>query len=150
MQQPVTQVSLTSSIKKHLASASAAIMIAMLIMTSSPGLYARAAEQPAAVSDFSIKVSSSPAAALTEGVFYGSPINGIRLNDREDDNYKVIDGSVYTADGKTLFVYFPTELNEDYEYEKPSGYQAMNMRTCISWQIKGCPLNCTGPGYRTI
>ena len=57
-------------------------------------------------------------ATLTEGVFYGSPINGIRLNDREDNNYKVIDGSLYTADGKTLFVYFPTELNEDYEYEK--------------------------------
>lgn len=57
-------------------------------------------------------------ATLTEGVFYGSPINGIRLNDREDNNYKVIDGSLYTADGKTLIVYFPTELNEDYEYEK--------------------------------
>ena len=57
-------------------------------------------------------------ATLTEGVFYGSPINGIRLNDREDNNYKVIDGSLYTADGKTLFAYFPTELNEDYEYEK--------------------------------
>ena len=59
-------------------------------------------------------------ATLTEGVFYGSPINGIRLNDREDNNYKVIDGSLYTADGKTLIVYFPTELNEDYEYEKTS------------------------------
>ena len=57
-------------------------------------------------------------ATLKEGVFYGSPINGIRLNDCENDNYKVIDGSVYTADGKTLFVYFPTALNEDYEYEK--------------------------------
>ena len=57
-------------------------------------------------------------ATLKEGVFYGSPINGIRLNDREDENYKVIDGSVYSDDGKTLFVYFPTALNEDYEYEK--------------------------------
>lgn len=59
-------------------------------------------------------------ATLTEGVFYGSPINGIRMYSSDHDNYKVIDGSVYTADGKTLFVYFPTELNENYEYEKTS------------------------------
>lgn len=48
MQQPVNQNSLTRTIKRCIASASAAVMIAMLIMTSSPGLYARAAEQPAA------------------------------------------------------------------------------------------------------
>ena len=65
MQQPVNHNSLTRTIKRCIASASAAVMIAILIMTSSPGLYARAAEQPAAVSDFSIKVSSSPAATLT-------------------------------------------------------------------------------------
>ena len=65
MQQPVNHNSLTRTIKRYIASASAAVMIAMLIMTSSPGLYARAAEQPTAVSDFSIKVSSSPAATLT-------------------------------------------------------------------------------------
>ena len=57
-------------------------------------------------------------ATLKEGAFYGSPINGIRLYDRDNNNYEVIDGSVYSDDGKTLFVYFPTALNEDYEYEK--------------------------------
>ena len=96
-------------------------MIAMLIMTSSPGLYARAAEQPAAVSDFSIKVSSSPAAALTEGVFYGSPINGIRLNDREDDNYKVIDGERYYFDEEGVMLTGWQEIDGVWYYFSESG-----------------------------
>ena len=59
-------------------------------------------------------------ATLAEGTFYGSPINGIRLYSSDEPNYKVIDGSLYTADGKTLVVYFPMKLNEDYDFEKTS------------------------------
>ena len=57
-------------------------------------------------------------ATLTEGTFYGSPINGISLTGSENANYKLINGSLYTSDGKTLVAYFPTALNEDNEYEK--------------------------------
>ena len=54
---------------------------------------------------------------LKEGTFYGSTINGIEINDGESPaNYKLIDGSLYSSDGKTLLVYFPTEINEDYTY----------------------------------
>ena len=58
-------------------------------------------------------------ATLAEGVFYGSPINGIGMySSGEGANYKLVDGSLYTADGKTLVVYFPTMRNEDYEFVK--------------------------------
>ena len=46
---------------------------------------------------------------LAEGAFYGAMINGIQLIDVENANYKVVNGSLYSKDGKTLVVYFPTE-----------------------------------------
>ena len=58
-------------------------------------------------------------ATIAEGMFYGSPFNGIGISGSgEGANYKLIDGSLYTADGKTLVVYFPTYRNEDYEFVK--------------------------------
>ena len=54
---------------------------------------------------------------LTEGAFYGSSINGVELFGSDTPaNYQLINGSLYTSDGKTLLVYFPTEINEDYTY----------------------------------
>ena len=56
-------------------------------------------------------------ASLTEGTFYGSHINGVELYEKDSpSNLKLIDGSLYTSDGKTLLVYFPTAVNEDYEF----------------------------------
>lgn len=57
-------------------------------------------------------------ATLTEGTFYGSGINGIRSGSSENPKFTIVDGSVYTDGGKTLFVYFPMELNENYAFEK--------------------------------
>ena len=58
-------------------------------------------------------------ATIAEGMFYGSPFNGIGIGGSgEGANYKLIDGSLYTADGKTLIVYFPMYRNEDYEFVK--------------------------------
>ena len=57
-------------------------------------------------------------ARLTEGAFYGSGINGIRSDSSENPKFTIVDGSVYTDGGKTLFVYFPMELNEYYDFEK--------------------------------
>ena len=57
-------------------------------------------------------------ATLAEGAFYGSGIRGFYLTDSENANYKVIDGSLYTADGKTLVIYAPMRFNTlFFEYE---------------------------------
>ncbi len=69
-------------------------------------------------SDMEFQVNIPASADLTEGVFYGSGVNGVALSDSENAKLKMIDGSIYTNDGKTLFVYLPTYLNEDYEYVK--------------------------------
>ena len=58
------------------------------------------------------EISLPASVTLTEGAFYGALISGIRLENSENANYKLIDGSLYSNDGKTLFVYFPTEMDE--------------------------------------
>ena len=64
-----------------------------------------------------VHTSFPGSAVLTEGAFYGSPVNGVELSGSDAQaNCQLIDGSVYSGDGKTLLVYFPTKLNEDYEY----------------------------------
>ena len=53
---------------------------------------------------------------LSEGTFYGSHINGVELSESSTPAYQLKDGSLYTSDGKTLLVYFPTAINADYEF----------------------------------
>ena len=63
------------------------------------------------------QISFPGSGTLAEGAFYGSHINGVEL--RESDSpahYQLIDGCLYTSDGKTLLAYFPVELNEDHEF----------------------------------
>lgn len=62
-------------------------------------------------------ISIPCSASLTEGTFYGSHINGVELSESDASaNYQLIDGSLYTSDGKTLLVYFPAAVNENHEF----------------------------------
>ena len=45
---------------------------------------------------------------IAEGAFFNSAVKSVYL-DGENESYRIIDGSLYTGDGKTLLKYFPAD-----------------------------------------
>ena len=59
----------------------------------------------AAMSGLSLPAS---VAQIDEGAFYGANIGQVSV-DESNERYRTVDGSLYTADGKTLLAYFPAD-----------------------------------------
>ena len=47
-------------------------------------------------------------AQIDEGAFFGAHIGQVSV-DESNENYRTVDGSLYTADGKTILAYFPAD-----------------------------------------
>lgn len=81
-----------------------------------------------AFSDSGISDLSIPASVETiaPGAFYG--MHGAVMLDEENPGYKLMDGSLYTADGKRLLAYFPSDPYADQpqtEFTIPEGVEVI-------------------------